>query len=98
MNSELSKLLGRDFFIAFFLPALLFLGANWLLVHYLRCENIWPEIDESEIGEHAIVAGLVVWIFGIFLQAFNRQLFRLVEGYWPKRRWFVFWQLHRFRK
>jgi hypothetical protein len=98
MNSELSKLLGRDFFIAFFLPALFFLGANWLLVHYIAGEDIWSGIDESKIGEDAVLAGLAVWIFGIFLQAFNRQLFRFVEGYWPKRRWFTFWQLHRYRK
>jgi hypothetical protein len=98
MNSELSKPLGRDFFIAFFLPALFFWAANWWLVHYVAGEDIWSGIDASKIGESAVLAGLAVWISGIFLQAFNRQLFRFAEGYWPKRRWFTFWQLYCYRK
>jgi hypothetical protein len=97
MGTELSKLLGRDFFIGFFLPALFFLTGNWLLLRYVTGEPLYPEVDANAIGESALVTGLVVWIFAIFLQALNRQLFRFAEGYWPKRNWFIRSQRRRFR-
>jgi hypothetical protein len=96
MGNELGKLLGRDFFIGFFLPALFFCGGNWLLWEYL---NHPTELGAhaKEIGQNALLTGIAVWIFAILLQAVNRQLFRLAEGYWPGRSWLAWRQRRRFR-
>jgi hypothetical protein len=90
MNSELNKILGRDFFIGFFLPSLFFLGANWVLLQLLGHPLTWPKLEGDKIFEGAALAGLAVWIFAIFLQALNRPLFRFTEGYWPKKFWYLF--------
>ena len=85
MNGELNKLFGRDFVIGFFVPALIFSAANFVLARFLRPDAQWLKIDWAKPFESAGLFLLATWIFAIFLQSINREIFRALEGYWPKK-------------
>lgn len=103
MNSELNKVFGRDFLIGFFLPALFFLAGTLGLAHLPGVENHWfdwVKIDLEKPLEDSALLTLIVWVFAVFLQALNREIFRLAEGYWGDwLRWRMAWfQRWRFSK
>jgi hypothetical protein len=87
LETELNKFLGRDFLIGFLLPAFLFMIG---VFEILSSFEIWVPMLEFDPGkpiETGAAFGAMTWIFAIFLQATNRELFRFAEGYSPKSWW-----------
>lgn len=84
MSSELNKIFGRDFVTGFFLPALLFLLANVFLLKFLGVRGTLLNINWQKPLEDTGLLIIMAGILAIFLQAFNREVFRAAEGYWPK--------------
>jgi hypothetical protein len=82
MTGELNKILGRDFIIGFFLPALFFSVATFFLAKLVWPTASWLEINWRKPLEDAGVFLLATWILGIFWQSINREIFRTAEGYW----------------
>lgn len=101
MNSELNKVFGRDFIIGFFLPALFFGVGTYFLARVL-----WPDasslhIDWHKPFEETGVFLLLIWVFAVFLQSVNREIFRTAEGYWGPSEFrdrASYFQRKRFRK
>lgn len=83
MNSELNKEFGRDFIIGFFLPALIFIWGASLSLHSFGLSAPWLEIDWHDPLKETALLAVASWIFAVFLQSLNREIFRLAEGYWP---------------
>src|ERR1043166_3041244 len=102
--SELNKILGRDFIIAFLLPALFFLVANFLSFEAVSIPHPWLKFNPEKPLEDTTILGLEAFVFGVFLQSVNRELFRLAEGYWEDycgetmTRCLGYFQKRRFRK
>jgi hypothetical protein len=80
--SELNKILGRDFIIAFLLPALFLLVASFFLLKAAGLESSWLRFDLQEPLKDSTILALDAFVLGVFLQSVNRELFRLTEGYW----------------
>lgn len=83
MNSELNKVLGRDFLIGFFLPALFFSVGTFFLAKVVWPDASWLSIHWRKLFEDAGTFILATWVFAVFLQSVNREIFRTAEGYWP---------------
>lgn len=88
MFGELPKLVGRDFFVGFFLPAALFgLGGAWLANLCDPAANaLCRETAELRGLDFTKLTGLAAFAFGVWLLALlllslNRSLYRLLEGY-----------------
>jgi len=84
VSSELNKIFGRDFVTGFFLPAILFLVGNICLLKLLGIDGPLLRINWEKPLQDTGLLVVIAWIFAIFLQAFNREVFRAAEGYWPK--------------
>jgi hypothetical protein len=73
--------------IGFLLPSFVFLiGVSQLLSSF----EVWLPMLEFDAGkpiETGAVFGLMIWVFAILLQAMNRELFRVAEGYAPRFLW-----------
>src|SRR6059058_3067982 len=83
MFGKLSSLFGKNFVVGSFLPSFIFLVANFVLFGvptWLSSKSIadWTETDTLRV---TTVSTIVAWLSGIILVAFNRAIFRLVEGY-----------------
>jgi hypothetical protein len=80
MFAELPKLFGRNFAIAFFLPATVAVVLGILIF-----ETFTPLDIVSWFGNNVIVgttaAGLTIWLGSISMLVTNRELYRLLEGY-----------------
>jgi hypothetical protein len=85
VNSELNKVFGRDFIIGFFLPALFFSVATLFLARIVWPNASWLHIDWRKPFEDAGIFAVVIWIFAVFLQSINREIFRMAEGYWSQK-------------
>lgn len=100
MNDALNKLFGRDFLIGFFLPALLFILSTCFL---LKNWGFTSELLNVDLTRPLADAGFVLiasLLLAIFLEAFNREIFRIAEGYWWPlwlRRRLAFLHVWRFR-
>ena len=100
MESEPSKIFGREFIIGFFVPAVFFVvGSAWLL-NFLGVDVPWLEINWKKPLEGSAFLGLLALGVAIFLQALNREIFRLAEGYWwsPFRKCVIWYQRNRYRR
>lgn len=75
---------GRDFVTGFFLPALLFLVANVFLLKFFGLDGALLNVNWQKPLEGTSLLIIIAGILAIFLQAFNREVFRATEGYWPK--------------
>ncbi len=84
MFSELPKLFDRDFAIGFFLPVACFFSALYgLLVVFHHTDLIAP-LKEANVLVGTTLLGLITWLAGVLLLAWNRPLYQLFEGYkWP---------------
>lgn len=81
--NELNKTFGRDFIIGFFLPALAFLlTTSWCWAHADQ-PLAWLQLNPSEPFKETAVLVMIALALAILLQALNRELFRMLEGYWP---------------
>jgi hypothetical protein len=83
VTSELNKVFGRDFIIGFFLPALFFSVATFFLAKFMWPGASWLDINWRKPLEDAAIFVLATWVFAVFLQSVNREIFRAAEGYWP---------------
>jgi hypothetical protein len=83
VSSELNKIFGRDFLIAFFVPALFFLLGTFFLLRLFGVDTPLSHVNWRRPLEDTSFLMIVALIFAIFLQAFNREIFRMAEGYWP---------------
>jgi hypothetical protein len=84
VNSELNKVFGRDFIIGFFLPALFFSMATFFLAKVVWPDALWLQINWRKPFEDAGLFAVCVWVFAVFLQSVNREIFRTAEGYWRR--------------
>jgi len=100
VSSELNKIFGRDFLIAFFVPALFFLLGNFFLLGLFGVDTPLAHVNWRRPLEDTSFLVIVALIFAIFLQAVNREIFRTAEGYWPNwlRRPLNGFHRNRFRK
>lgn len=95
MDSALNKMFGREFIVGFFLPAILFIIPASYLLSQFGFPTPWMDINWKELAhardedplKKAALLGLMAWVFAVFLQALNREIFRFAEGYWPRRIW-----------
>ena len=85
VSSELNKIFGRDFLIAFFVPALFFLLGTFFLLGLFSVDTPLSHLNWRRPLEDTSFLVIVALIFAIFLQAVNREIFRMAEGYWPER-------------
>jgi hypothetical protein len=101
MFGELPKLLGKEFAIGFFLPAIAILLT---IFGVLQLSEVCTDLPDILARQDPLIGGTValfsVWIVGIALMALNRTFIRTLEGYGsanPFRllRWI---QLRQFRK
>jgi hypothetical protein len=91
---ELKGYFGRDFLLSAFFPVLFFAGLSLMLfLEITQGLNAaltgWeklPVISRSLIG---IGGSVVVIVFAYLLYNFQYSLIRLFEGYWPRRRFFL---------
>src|SRR5882672_6960545 len=85
MNTELNKLFGRDFIIGFVLPALIFLFTTSMSFLYVGHPIEWLKLKPEDPFKESAFLAMVAFALGVLLQAINRELFRLLEGYWPAK-------------
>jgi hypothetical protein len=97
---ELNKIFDRSFVVGHFTPALIFGIASFALVWGYNIAPGWLVLQRDDLLKDATAIALVTLGAGICLQALNRELFRLLEGYcWPKlRNWLAFVQRQQFRR
>lgn len=81
MFAELPKIFDRNFIIAFFLPAVMFVFASlWLLAGF----NLLPKFlsfPPGEILPGATTLGIIAWLAGILLLVLNYTIYQVLEGY-----------------
>lgn len=81
MFGELPKIFDRDFAIAFFLPAVIFLVANLsLLAGFDLAPQLFPLLKDDALKD-ATLLGAASLLFGVFLQVMNYSIYRWLEGY-----------------
>lgn len=81
MFGELPKIFDRNFIIAFFLPATVFLGASLGL---LADFGLFPSLFSflrTDILQGATVLGVTAWLGGVLLLVLNYSIYRFLEGY-----------------
>jgi hypothetical protein len=79
---EINKIIGRDFVVAFFVPALLFVAGNAGLLRLFELLPTWLEVDPDKPLEETTFLALLTLAVAFLLMALNRLVFRLLEGYW----------------
>ncbi len=97
---EINKLIGRDFVVGFFMPALLFVALSTPMFAVSRKLPPVFVIDPADPLKETTFLALITLAAAFFLMAINRVLFRALEGYWPfgLERRLNFFQLRRFRR
>lgn len=80
MFAEIPKIFDRNFIIAFFLPAVVFVSASLSL---LAGFNLLPDLFpwREEVLKGATVLSVVSWLAGTLLLALNFSVIRFLEGY-----------------
>jgi hypothetical protein len=81
MFSGLPNLFDRNFIIAFFLPALIFILASFGLIVVFDIQPYLTSKITEDIYKGATSIGLTSWICAVFLLALNFEILRLFEGY-----------------
>jgi hypothetical protein len=79
--ADLPKIFDRNFIIAFFLPAVVFVAASlWLLAGF----NLVPHFlsfPPGQILPGATTLGIISWLAGILLLVLNYTIYQFLEGY-----------------
>jgi hypothetical protein len=81
MFGELPKLFDRDFIIAFFLPAAIFLLTSFALVADFGLFPALTPLLKEDILKGSTILGIAAWLGGVFLMVMNYSIHRLLEGY-----------------
>jgi hypothetical protein len=96
---ELNKLFDRDFAVGHFLPGLAFVAATIGLLARFGVPTDWFTFDRQDALKDTTLVALLSWVAGITLMALNREIFRFLEGYWPRQpEWLQARQRKRFRE
>jgi hypothetical protein len=79
--ADIPKIFDRNFIIAFFLPAVVFVGASvWLLSGF----NLLPtflSFQPAEVLKNATTLSVISWLIGILLLVLNYAIYQFIEGY-----------------
>jgi len=99
---ELKGYFGRDFLLSTFFPVLLFSGLSLMLsleiTQGLNTALIgWEKLPVISRGLIVIGGSAVVVVLAYLLYNFQYSLIRLFEGYWPRRRFFLWLRNRRVR-
>lgn len=90
MIGDLSKLLGRDFVVGFFLPSVAFLCAVAFLVHLSDEFGAAFDVFSSQPLYGSTLALIIAWLLATTLMALNRLIVRGLSGYGVVRPLLVF--------
>jgi hypothetical protein len=86
-SSDLTKLLDRNFAAGYFLPVVAFIAASLSLVAgFGQLPELGTTLSNLTAGQIAVITtviGLISALGGILLVVTNRDIIRLMEGYWP---------------
>lgn len=82
MFSEIPKLFGRDFAIAYFIPSAILLVSITTVMSTFDVKFILNDVLSEKLLGVAVYI-FVTWVFSIVLMAINSQLIRFLEGYGP---------------
>lgn len=81
MFGELPKLFDRNFVIAFFLPAAVFLVASlYLWAGFGLISGLFPTLKNDAL-QGATILGVTAWLVGVLLLTLNYSIYRVLEGY-----------------
>jgi len=83
MFGELPKLFGRDFVIAYFLPAVSFLAATRFVLEQFQISLSFLSFSSATVFRDLAMFGLAALFAAIILSVLNRAIIRTMEGYWP---------------
>lgn len=83
MLTEFNKIFGRDFIVAFFVPALTFIVASIGLLEVFKIRPIWLQISSADPLKDTTFLALIILVASFCLMALSRLIFRALEGYWP---------------
>jgi len=74
--------------------------ATFFLAKVVWPDALWLHVNWRKPLEDAGIFVLCIWVFAVFLQSVNREIFRTAEGYWPRglRRRFKGSHCEKFRK
>jgi len=100
MFGEIPKLFDRDFFIAYFLPALLFVIANLLLIERFGLIPFKVSLIQTELVSTITSIGIITALVGVFLSITNKEVLGLREGYgkFNPARLFLWMEKRRFER
>lgn len=85
MLSEFTKVFGRNFILAHFIPSVLYVGATALLVSQFfsyEADNVMSVMNALAAFFTLAVWIFVAWTLGCLLLTVNRVIIRLLEGYY----------------
>lgn len=82
MLNEFNKLIGREFIIGFFVPALIFIAGSAGILGQFEILPSWLHIDLNDPLKDTTFIAIVTTTTALFLMAANRIVFRTLEGYW----------------
>ncbi len=81
MFNELPGFFDRNFIIAFFLPALLFVLVGLGLMTGFDIESSLTKTITDDLYKGATIIGVISWVIGVLLLSVNFKILRLFEGY-----------------
>lgn len=100
MIGDLSKLFDRNFAVGYFLPVAIFITTSTLIINSFFITLDIANIVPADLLLGTTLISLLSWIGGIVLNAINRDLYRLIEGYgkYNPLRLFYFFEKFRFER
>lgn len=79
--NELPGFFDRNFIVAYFLPALIFVMVGFALMVNFDIAPALREIISSDLYKGATIIGVISWIIAVLLLSLNFNLIRFFEGY-----------------
>ena len=104
---EVNKIIGRDFVVGFFVPAVVMVAGFAGTLYSFGILPLWLRIDPADPLKDSTFLALITTVAAFFLMAGNRIIFRTLEGYWVFnlgsrlnhfQRWRFRWLKRRIRK
>jgi hypothetical protein len=80
--NEISKVIGRDFIVAFFVPAIVLVAVSTGILYYFKILPDLLTIDPKDPLKDSTFIALITILISFLLMATNRNIFRALEGYW----------------
>ncbi len=98
--NEANKIIGRDFVVAFFVPAVVLVAAGAWILNAFGVLPLWLQVAGADPLKDSTFLALLTMVVAFFLMALNRPVFRALEGYWffGLGHRLAYWQRWRFRR